>query len=303
MLKFFQNTLLFVLLCTGALQAQELNAIVRVDASQVQTTETRVFREMETQFARFLNDRKWSRDEFDYNEKINVNIQIVLNPSNRVGAYSGTLVIQAARPVYSTSYITSTFFFRDNDFNFEYVESQPMDFSVNNFNSNLTSVLAFYANIILGMDYDSFSLMGGTPYFDVARTIQQQAQLAGGGGWDPSAGGNASRNRAALINNIINPQLEPIRAIMYNYHRLALDTFIDDPDESRRIVLEGLKKLKEVRSYNPSAIFLISFFDAKKDELANMFSKGEMGVRRQALELLAGMDPSRAEEYRKKILN
>ena len=303
MLKFFKYTLLLILFSSGALQAQELNALVRIDASQVQTTETRVFRDMETQFARFLNDRKWSQDEFDYNEKINVNIQIVLNPSDRVGVYSGTLVIQAARPVYNSSYITSTFFFRDNDFNFEYVESQPMDFNINNFQSNLTSVLAFYANIILGMDYDTFSLQGGTTYFDVARNIQQQAQLSGGGGWDPSAGGNASRNRAALINNIINPQLEPIRTIMYNYHRLALDTFIDDPDESRRIVLEGLKKLKEVRSYNPSAIFLISFFDAKKDELANMFSKGDMSVRRQALELLTNMDPSRAEEYRKKINN
>ncbi len=299
MVKFFQFIFLISLFCSGSLMAQELNAVVRVDESQVQTTERRVFRDMEVQFARFLNDRKWSRDEFDYNEKINVNIQIVLKPTDRVGIYSGSLIIQAARPVYNSSYITSTFFFRDSDFSFAYVESQPLDFNVNSFQTNLASVLGFYANIILGMDYDSFSPLGGTPYFEIARNIQQQAsQASGGPGWDPSAGGNASRNRAALINNIINPQLEPIRSIMYNYHRMGLDTFIEDPDKSRAVVLEGLKKLKEVRNYNPGAIYLISFFDAKRDELTKMFSKGDMAVRRQAFELLSTMDPSKAEEYR-----
>lgn len=304
MRRIFQISLVIVgLMLVGNLQAQELMATVQIDDSRVQTSERRVFRDMETSFARFLNERKWTNDEFAYNEKIRVNIQVTLNPSS-VGTYTGTMIIQAARPVFNSSYITNTFFFRDNDVGFEYVESQPMDFNENNFQSNLTSILGFYANVILGMDYDSFAPLGGTPFFERARNIAQEARQASNlPGWDPSAGGGASRNRAALINNLLNPQLQPLRQLMYEYHRLALDTFIEDPDKSREVVLAGLQTLVEVRRYNPSSILLISFFDAKDDELTNMFTKGDISVRRKAFELLSTMDPGNAEKYRKTIAN
>lgn len=301
MYKYITAVLIFVLSGASGLQAQELMARVRVDDSQIQTNERRVFRDMETAFTRFLNERKWTDDEFGYNEKIQVNVQVVLK-STEVGIYSGTLIIQSARPVYNTSYITNTFFFRDDDFGFQYVESQPLDFNLNNFNSNLTSVLAFYANIILGMDYDSFERLGGSPFFERAESIAQIArQAAGSAGWDASAGGSASRNRAALIQNIMNNQLKPVRDLMYDYHRLGLDTFGVDADKSREVVLAGLQKLTEVRRYNPSSILLISFLDAKDDELTNMFTKGDISVRRKAYELLSAMDPGKAENYRKMI--
>lgn len=289
----------FLIAClwAGAAQAQELNCRVQIDDSQVQTQERRVFREMETTFAEFLNNRRWTNDEFGYNEKINCNIQITLNPSDRVGFYNGTIIVQSARPVYGTSYTTSIFLFADRDFTFEYVESQPMDFNDNNFNNNLTSVLAYYANIILGMDYDSFSSLGGTPYFERARNIVQIARQSGISGWDQNSGGSAGRNRGSLIENLMNTQMQPMREMMYSYHRLALDTFAEEPDESRAVVLEGLKKMQEVRKINPNAVLLTTFMRNKETELTNMYSKGDIAIRRQAFEVLSSLDPSGADKY------
>lgn len=289
--------LLIACLWAGTVHAQELNCRVQIDDSQVQTQERRVFREMETTFAEFLNNRRWTNDDFGYNEKIDCNIQITLNNSDRVGLYSGTIIVQSARPVYGTSYTTSTFLFADRDFTFEYVESQPMDFNDNNFNDNLTSVLAYYANIILGMDYDSFSALGGTPFFERARNIVQIARQSGISGWDQHSGSNAGRNRASLIENLMNTQMLPMREIMYNYHRLALDEFAEEPEKGREVVLEGLNKLREVRSYNPNAVLLSSFMRNKETELTNMFSKGDIAIRRQAFEVLSVLDPSGADKY------
>lgn len=298
--RFIQFVFCLLFLCAGSLQAQELMAVVQVDDSRVGFSEKRVFREMEVEFARFLNERKWTNDEFDYNEKIRFNIQIVLNPTDRVGFYTGNMIIQTARPVYNSSYITSTFFFRDEDFIFEYVESQPLDFNDNRYNSNLTSMLAFYAYMVLGNDYDSFERLGGTPYFKKAENVVQVARQSGVSGWDPAASA-ASRNRGVLVNSLLSAQMEPVRHIMYDFHRLGLDTFTEDPEKSRKDVLESLKGLQEVRKFNPNAILLISFFDAKKDELANMFSKGDMSVRRQAFETLSTLDPGNLEKYRQII--
>lgn len=163
-------------------------------------------------------------------------------------------------------------------------------------------MLGFYANIILGMDYDSFERLGGSAFFENAENISQIARQSSNlPGWDPASGGSASRNRGALIQNIMNNQLLPLRELMYDYHRLGLDTFIKNPEESRKIVLAGLEKLTEVRRYNPSSILLISFLDAKDDELTNMFIEGDIAVRRKAFELLSTMDPGKAETYRQII--
>lgn len=277
--------------------AQELNCRVTINDSQVQASDRTIFREMEEAFTEFFNERDWSPEEFGYNEQIDCNIQITITEQNAAGSFRGSFYIQAARPVYGGSYVSPTFVFNDRDFNFEYVASQPLDFSPTSFNSNLSSMLGFYAYMVLGMDFDSFAPLGGTPYFEQARNIARIAQQEGLPGWDPASGGNASRNRGALVNNVLSPQALALREMMYTYHRLALDTFIENPEESRKLVLEGLKTLSEVREYNPGAIALIAFFDAKSDELAKMFTEGDMAVRRQAFDLLRSMDPSEVEKY------
>lgn len=292
-----------MLLCMGVnqLQAQELLCQVEVNDDQVQSTEKRVFRELEKQLTEFLNNRQWGNNELGYNEKILCNFQITLSDPEQIGSYKATLIVQVARPVYGTSYTTPTFLFSDRDFIFQYVESQPLDFNINTFNSNLTSMLAYYAYLILGMDYDTFAPLGGTPYFEQARNVVQIAQQAGIQGWNQTSGGNVSRNRAALVNDLFNSRMLPIRELMYSYHRLALDTFVEKPDEARELVLEGLKKLKEVRDFNPSSILLISFFDTKDDELAKMFSEGDIAVRRQAFDILRVLDPSNSDKYSKML--
>lgn len=299
--KFLSISFLFLVLGFGApsLQAQELLCQVQINDTQVQTTERRVFREMEKAFAEFLNNRQWTGKELAYNEKILCNLQITLSNTEQIGSYNATLIVQVARPVYGTSYTTPTFLFSDRDFIFQYVESQPLDFNVNTFNSNLTSMLAYYAYMIIGMDNDTFAPLGGTPYFEQARNIVQVAQQAGIQGWDATSGGNASRNRAALVNDLFNTRMLPVREMMYNYHRLALDTFIEEPDEARAQVLVDLERLNEVREFNPSSILLISFFDVKDDELTNMFAKGDMSIRRQAFDLLRTLDPGNADKYGK----
>jgi hypothetical protein len=245
-----------------------------------------------------MNNTRWTEHTFEFNEKIRASLQLTINSMPSVGIYSGTMVIRSVRPVYNTSYSTSVFTFVDRDFNFNYVESQPLDFNINTFNNNITSMLAFYAYVILGMDGDSFERLGGTPFFEQARTIAQVAQQQGGvGGWDPAQGGNAARSKAALIDNLMNTRLQPLREFMYSYHRLALDTFLENADGSRKLISDGLAGLKQVRDYNPSSILLIAFFDSKATELSNMFRQGAPQVKQQAYTTLIALDPSNTDKY------
>ncbi|EMR03242.1 type IX secretion system protein PorD [Cesiribacter andamanensis] len=191
---------LLLLLALLPLQAQELNVTVQVNDAQIDVADKRVFREMERTFTNFLNNTKWTEHTYDFNEKIRASLQLTINTMPSVGVYTGTLVVRAVRPVFNTSYTTSTFTFVDRDFNFNYVESQPLDFNINSFNNNITSMLAFYAYVIIGMDSDTFERMGGTFYFEQARTIAQIAQQQGGiaagtprrGGVPPAAGAPSS---------------------------------------------------------------------------------------------------------------
>ena len=162
---------LLLLMALLPLQAQELNCTVQINDAQIDVADKRVFREMERSFTNFLNNTKWTEDTYDFNEKINCTMQITISSMPSIGTYQGTLVIRAVRPVFNTSYTTSTFTFVDRDFNFNYIESQPINFNVNAFNDNLSSMLAFYAYVVLGMDYDSFSLLGGSFPFQQAVTL------------------------------------------------------------------------------------------------------------------------------------
>ncbi|WP_224995617.1 DUF4835 family protein [Cesiribacter sp. SM1] len=293
------TSLLLALLVITEAQAQELNCTVQVNDAQIDVADKRVFREMERAFTAFMNNTTWTDQNYDFNEKIDCNMQITINTMPSVGTYTGTLVIRAVRPVFNTSYTSSIFTFVDRDFNFSYVEAQPLDFNINAFNNNITSMLAFYAYMVVGMDNDSFEPLGGNFAFQQARTIAQIAQQQGGiPGWDPAAGGNASRNRGALIEGVFNTRLQTLRDLMYNYHRLGMDTFTADAEASRKIILENIGALKQVRDYNPSSILLITFFDSKAIELANMFQQGSPQVKQQAYNLLTTLDPSNTEKYR-----
>ncbi len=291
--------LLIFISTSPALLGQELNFKVVVNAEQVQTTDRAIFRDMERAFANFLNTRKWSNDSYKNYEKINGTLFLNITKMPSIGNFTANAQITSARPVYNTNYETVLLNFADREWEFEYIESLPLEYNDNTYISNLTSMLAFYAYIVLGMDYDSFGELGGTPYFQKALTVVNNAQPSNRPGWQ-ALGSN--RNRYALIENLNNPQMMELRKNTYRYHRQALDTFDKTPDQSRTVVLDVLKNLKNVWSIYPNAIFVVSFFDTKANELVNIFSDGNLSVRREAYDILNSVDPKR-NIYQKIISN
>jgi hypothetical protein len=297
-----RSILIIVLLSISAYAtAQELNATVTINVGpKIKTTDRNVFRDMKTAFQQFLNSRKWTNDSFRPHEKINCSILININDMPSIGIFSASVQIQAARPVFNSNYTSLLLNFADRDWEFEYIESQPLEYNDNNYINNLTSMLAYYAYLVIGMDYDSFSELGGTPYFQKGLIVVNNAQSSNRPGW-ASLGGN--RNRYWMIENLLNPQMVEVRKATYSYHRLGLDTFEKTPDQSRQVILAGLKNIKKAKDINPNAILIISFFDAKSKELANIFSDGMLPIRREAYDLITALDPSNQSAYERIIKN
>lgn len=270
--------------------AQELNCKVTINADQIQTSDRAIFRDMERAIAQFMNSRKWTSDSYKNHERINCSIFLNITKMPSIGNFQANAQITAGRPVYNSNYESVLLNFADREWEFEYLESLPLEFNDNNYLSNLTSMLAFYAYIIIGMDYDSFSELGGTPHFQKALMVVNNAQPANRSGWAALAG---NRNRYNLIENINNPQMLELRKNTYRYHRLALDTFEKNPDESRTIILDVLKNVKKVWSIFPTSIFVISFFDTKSNELVSVFSSGALQTKREAYDILVSIDSKR----------
>lgn len=279
--------------------AQELFFKVTVNADQIQTTDKAVFKDMERAFANFLNTRKWTNDSYKNHEKINCSIFLNISKMPSIGNFVANVQITAARPVFNSNYESVLFNFADREWEFEYIESLPLEYNDNTYISNLTSMLAFYAYVVLAADYDSFGELGGNPFVQRALQVVNNAQSSNQLGW--AALGNP-RNRFALVENLNNPQMVDLRKDSYRYHRLALDGFEKNPDQSREIILEVLKNIKKVWTIYPNAILVISFFDAKANELVNVFSEGNLNVRREAYDILTSIDPKR-NIYQKIISN
>ncbi len=290
---------MILLLCftfsIGWLKAQELNANVVVNYQNVQTTETRVFKDMEKTFRQFLSNRKWTDDAFATEERINCNFLITINDMPSVGQYKASVQIQSSRPVYDASYESIVLNFADRDWEFAYVESQPLEFNLTNFTNNITSILAYYAYIVIGMDYDTFSELGGTKFYERARQIVNNATQQGAG-WD-QFGDNRRRNRYWLTENLLNQQMMPIRQSLYKYHRDGLDTFLKNEEDSRKNMLAAFNEMQNISKLFPQNILLISFFDAKNDEIVSAFSKGSMQVRKNAYNTLVAINPNATDAY------
>jgi hypothetical protein len=292
---------LVALLIAAEARPQELNCVVTINVGpRVRTTDQNVFRDMKNAIQQFLNSRKWTNDTYAPHERINCSFLININDMPTIGVFNASVQIQAARPVYNTTYTSLIFNFADREWDFEYVESQPLEFNDNTYITNLTSMLAFYAYMIIGIDNDTFSELGGNPQFQRALQVVNNAQTSNRNGWQPTG---SNRNRYWLVENYLNPQFTEIRRAMYRYHRLGMDTFEKDPDNSRQVILDCLKSIKKARDINPNAIIVISFFDAKTRELANIFSEGQLPVRREAYDLIVAMDPSNQAGYEKIIRN
>jgi len=275
--------------------AQELNCRVIVNAQQVQTTERAVFAEMETEFAQFLNTTKWTQDDFEEEEVIKCNLVITISDMPSIGVFQASVQVLSSRPVYGTGYESVVMNFADRNWDFEYVQSQPLRFNENTFTDNITSMLAYYAFMIIGFDYDTFSELGGDPYYERAFRIVNNAQPANYPGWQQF---NSVRNRYWLIENIQNPQLEGIRKALYDYHRNGLDIMAEDREQAEKNILTALNGVQRSNRSRPRSILTISFMDAKSGELVQIFSESNLATRRQAYNLLSNIDPSRTDEYK-----
>lgn len=280
--------------------SQELNCAVSINATQIQTSDAGIFKDMENAVEQFMNGRKWTNDTYKNHEKILCNFLITITKMPAIGSFSASVQVQSARPVYNSTYTSLLFNFADREWEFEYIESMPLEYNDNTFTSNLTSMLAYYAYLMIGLDYDSFSELGGTPYFQRALAVVNNAQQSNLPGWQ-AIGSN--RNRYWMVENLNNPQMTDLRKAIYNYHRLGLDTFESNPDESRQVILNGLREIKKVRDVNPNSILVVSFFDAKGKEISNIFSDGNIQVRRQAYDIVTAIDPSNRTTYEKMIQN
>ncbi|GAB3727486.1 type IX secretion system protein PorD [Spirosoma lituiforme] len=286
----------------GSAQAQELNCQITVNSDQLfaqQKTDFAYLSQLKGIITEFMNNRRWSNDQFGVSERINCSMNINLLKSLTQGVFEATAQITVTRPVYGTNYETTTFTYVDRAFNFVYLPTTPVYFRDNQFSDDLTSLLAFYANVILAVDYDTFSKQGGNPYVQRAYSITNLAQQgSANAAWQT---GGDRRNRFWLIENMQNQQLIPFRDGLYTYHRQGLDVFAANPVQARKQTLNFLSIIRTIGLQLPNSVLINSFFEAKSLELYNILYEGTPAERKQAFDLLSFLDPSKTESYRKLI--
>ncbi len=282
--------------------AQELNAKVTVVTTRLNNVVNKnAFMTLQTAITNFLNNRKWTKDAFAPNEKIECNFLLNLEQTSEINVYNASLTIQAARPVFNTSYLSPLVNYKDDNVIFKYVEFQQLEFNENRVSgndglvSNLTAILAYYANMIIAFDYASFSLHGGDPYFLKAQNIVNNAPDGRGvSGWKAFDG---IRNRYWLVENMLNTRYSVMNDVYYNYYRLGMDKFYEDENVARTEILNVLTMLDKYNTENPNTMINQFFFQGKGNELVNIFTKALPQDKARALELLPKLDITNAGKY------
>ena len=277
--------------------AQELNCQVIINTSQIQgSANKQIFDQLQKSIFDFVNNRKWSNDIFGSQEKINCTFQIIINKSLGSDEYSASIQVESARPIYKSAYSSTIFNFQDDDFQFKFQQFSQLEFNENTFQNNLTSVLAYYAYVVLANDYDSFSPLGGTQYWQKAQQIVNYAQSANESGWVSS---QSQRNRYWLVENTLQPVFKGLRDCMYEYNKNGLDMMFEKTDEGRAAILKSLDLLMPVYKSRPASFNMQLFFNAKADELVNIFKGASPEEKTKIMELLSTLDPSRTNKYSK----
>ncbi|RYY34423.1 MAG: DUF4835 family protein [Sphingobacteriaceae bacterium] len=287
---------LYIALClvSYTATAQDLNARVQVLTQKIQVTNKRLFEVMETGIRDFLNGRKWSADVIQPQERIDCNFVLTINSWDGSSNFSGELQVQASRPVFNSAYTSSLININDRDFDFSYTEGQTIDYTDQNFQSNLSAVLAFYSYIIVGMDYDSFSRFSGTPYFAAAQNIVINAQTGSFRGWKAF---DSNLNRYWLAENLNNKIYANLRSFMYDYHRHGLDLMADNVLKGRQAISALLPSLSEIDRKRLGSYFPLMFYTTKSNELVSIFSKASAQEKASAFNILTQADPSNGMKY------
>ena len=297
-IKYYPIILLLLLSTVG--NSQELNCNIQVSAQRIQGSNRQVFESMQKDIYDFMNNMVWTNHVFKYSERINCNILINLNEQLSADEFRGTIQIQLRRPVFNTTYNSTILNFVDNNFQFRYVEFQTLEFDPSTHRYNLISVLAYYAYIILGFDYDTFSPMGGTEFFQMAEKIVTNAQNAPEAGWKPFDG-SRNRNRYWLVKNVLNKEYENIRLFNYEYYIRGLDQMEARIGEARMNMSESLKLIQEVYRKRPDPyMYLVQIIlDAKSDELINIYTGAFPEEKSRVLLIMNEIDPANKAKYEK----
>lgn len=304
MSKFKIITFSFLLVSSIICQAQELSCKVAINTSALNINtsgDKQIFTDLELAIKSFMNNQRWTSDNFGEKEKVKCSLNINLLASKGQYSYSGNAVFTVFRPVYGTTYETILLKYIDRNFDFSFnPEDRNMIFNENNFSNNLTSMLAYYSLVALTLDYDSFSKMGGSPYLERAFGITNLAGNAIDGAWVAKSD---VRSRFHLAGNLRNQQFNPFREGYYNYHRIVLDDLASNPVNARKEVLAYLQEIKLIAIQIPGSLIINTFFDGKGPELVNIFSEGTKAEKQQAFNLISQLDPSNTETYRKILKN
>lgn len=266
MKKIFLIIILAVMVLSA--NSQEFRCSVTINSQQIQTTEKQIFETMKQTIEDFVNNRKWTTASFEPHEKIDCNIGLILSERVSLTEFKGQFSIQVRRPVYNSNYTTGLFNYIESDFQFSFNESQPLEFDVNSFTSNLSSGISYYLYLFLGVYFDSFAMMGGDPFFETARTIAQTAEKSAYRGWRNTDGQKA---RYWFVENYTNPTYKDLRIANYNYHRLGLDMMTKDQTQARASILSALKSIQKVHQVRTNLLATQIFLDVKLNEVASIF--------------------------------
>ncbi len=277
--------------------SQELNCKVEINSEKVKTANKEIFNTLKTAITEYLNDTKWTETQFSANEKIDCRLYLTIsNYDDASNKMTGDLQVQSSRPVYNSSYTTTVINFKDTKMDFTYQENEPLVFSEQEMQSNLTAILNFYAYMIIALDFDTFSLHGGTPYYDKAARIVKLAQSSGETGWKAF---EDTKNRSAVLSAYTDKATSDIRELMYKYHRLGLDQMSVSVDKGRAVITESLSLLKKVYDAAPMSVCLSMFRDAKLDELVNIYSKASLTEKQSVYDVLNPIFPTEGKRLDK----
>jgi len=282
---------LFFYVFVSSLQAQELSAKITLNTQKVQTSNKEIFTSLENDITQLLNNQKWTSVNFSRKELINCNVSVIINEMPTENTFKTEISVTSQRPVYNSTYITTLINYRDTKFDFDYIYGQSISYNDMNITSNLVATIAFYTYIVIGLDFDSFSLNGGKPYFDKALEIANSAQSLNAKGWEPFSGG-ISRYDLALA--LTEESSKDFHTLWYNYHRNGLDEMAANPARGRIRIIETLADLKKLYESRPSSPLLTLFSEAKINELVSICSQATAEEKKQVRTTLQQLFPTKS---------
>jgi len=289
--------LFFILFCSSELLSQEVLCNVRViPDKEIQISDRQKLQTLQKSVREFVNNRKWTNEVFIDEERIEFNISFNILSKVSTDRYAGTLQIQYSRPVFNSSYYSPILNYLDDEIEFDYIETQPLDYNENTHESNLSAILSYYTYIIIGLDYSTFSPNADNIYLQKAKKIVENAQSAPEGGWKAF---ESNKNRYWLAEELLDAKYSSFHDVLYNYHRQGLDIMNEDNEKGRGYVTESIESMRKIKQLNPTAFILQLFFNSKADEISNIYSNAYQDEKNRVYKLLTELDPSNLNKYNK----